>query len=254
MNWNSSKILEYCLMTEQDLIGDNLYRHINRGAKVCGIAHVDTVGRYDSPYYTGIHEGSNSVISIHLDDRLGVYTLLDVLSNLIEIDIILTTNEEQMASTLVNFLYENPKVNYNWVFSFDRQGEHAVFYDHDNQAWRDKVSEFFYPDTGSYSDIKHWTRSSAVNLGVGYYNPHRDFCYALEAVWRDQVIKFLKFYAKNKDRKFAYKKRPSTLDNNYYLKYATVAPSTCDFCHTVEAIYRWDLKSKLCDTCYSVLK
>ena len=69
---------------------------IDNGASVLGVAHLDTV----YPDKTWFFADEENVYCPRLDDRLGVYLLLDVIHRLgVKCDILLTDGEESMLSS-----------------------------------------------------------------------------------------------------------------------------------------------------------
>lgn len=163
---------------------------------VLGVAHVDYV-IWGYPHF--IEKGGDvCCLGGQVDDRVGVWMMLDVLPSLLEFDILLTNDEEKCNSTASDFLqsfewenYENPK-NYNWCFSFDRRGTDAVIYNSDKK-FGNAVKKHLILGRGTYSDIKElpW---NGVNVGSGYYGEHTDKAYVnLNHLW-SQVQKFLGFF------------------------------------------------------------
>ena len=64
----------------------------NKGAKILGVAHLDTV--LTSNHFK-VKKNGRRVYNMQLDDRLGVYTMLDLLPQMgIEFDLLLTEGEE----------------------------------------------------------------------------------------------------------------------------------------------------------------
>jgi hypothetical protein len=126
-----------------------------------------------------------------LDDRLGVYTILDLLPKLgVKMDILLTENEEIGQSTAADFLSDK---QYNWMVEFDRCGTTTVSYDYD---WDDFLRCCFDVAYGTFSDICYLEHLNCkgMNVGVGYHDEHstRAYC-VLEQYWF-QIARFLLFY------------------------------------------------------------
>lgn len=197
---------------------ETFYVFQDNGASVLAVAHLDTV---ISPASNWTFEravlGSNRnkqtmVFNAQLDDRLGVYILLDLLPTFLgdkAYDILLTTDEEVSASTAEDFIAPTGK-KYNWIFQFDRRGTGAVLYDYDEPAWRATVGEFLRVDIGSFSDIckLYDLGVKGMNVGTGYHDEHQDLCYMVEEEVVDQVAKFISFYRRHKDTQFPHD--PST--------------------------------------------
>src|SRR5687767_14937641 len=98
---------------------DGPLTYIDRGGSVLAVAHLDWVMRR-KPMLS-----KQGIIQCpQLDDRLGVWVILDVLPAIgVQVDVLLTDSEEVGASTAGYFI---PKKDYNWVFSFDRAGMDVV--------------------------------------------------------------------------------------------------------------------------------
>lgn len=185
--------------------GIYIYRH-SPNAKILAIAHLDTV--LDTSHFHHIKvEGDSIVINAQLDDRLGVYTMLDILPQLgIEFDLLLTEGEETGRSTAAYF--EPIKANqYNWMFSFDRHGDDVVLYQYDNKALRDDLKQAkFRIGMGSFSDIAFMSHLGicGLNIGTGYEGEHSTMSYANISTLLKQVSRFKAFYDEFQDKKYPY--------------------------------------------------
>jgi hypothetical protein len=188
------------------------YQHgfLDRGSKVLAVAHLDFVGSkvwFDVAKVSGQHW----VMCPSLDDRLGVYTILDFLPSVgIEVDILLTENEERGMSTAKDF---TTRKKYNWIVEFDRKGTDVVTYCY---TWpKGVLEEYFKKGFGSYSDIADldWMGCKAMNVGVGYHNEHTDYSFFVVEEWASQMRKFLRFY---RDKKNTYYKH--TFAPRYYYR------------------------------------
>jgi putative aminopeptidase FrvX len=189
---------------------DGPYFYHDNGCSVLGVAHLDYV-LYETPRRYG-----NCLVCPQLDDRLGVWLLLEQLPRLgIDLDILLTTNEERCRSTAYYF---EPAHQYNWVVEFDRAGEDVVFYDYND--WADKwVNHGFSPGYGSYSDIVDLSHLGVMcaNIGIGYHQQHTNKCYADIRETNRQIKKFGQFWHDNKEIKFPY--YPHNPKNNVWKGY-----------------------------------
>lgn len=184
---------------------DGIYIHIgNPDSKILGVAHLDSVLDLDHFYKLDIDKDS-IVINAQLDDRLGVYVMLDILPRLgISFDLLLTEGEEKGRSTAKYF--KAPK-DYNWMFSFDRQLNDVVMYQYDCKELRaDLIKAKFTPGIGSFSDIDFLDHLGirGFNVGTGYYGEHSDMCYASMNMLCNQIDRFQKFYKIFKDKKYPY--------------------------------------------------
>ncbi len=182
----------------------------DNGCKVLGVAHLDSV--QDTTHFetVTIRKGKKIcqrlVFNGQLDDRLGAYLLLDYLPQLgLEYDILLTEDEEFCASTAMFF---DPPRDYNWMFSFDREGEDVVLYEYE---W---VKEFaqalrgvgFRINDGSYSDIRELEHLGCCgfNVGTGLRLGHDMLAYTDLLKLRRQVEHFQRFYRKYRNTHFEY--------------------------------------------------
>src|ERR1017187_7821411 len=134
---------------------NNLFQiHKDKGknCKVLGVAHLDTV-RSDGHFQAVKMSKKETIIyASELDDRMGVYIMLDLLPSIgVECDVLLTDGEEHGQTTATQFTTEK---EYNWIFSFDRRGDDVVMYCYDDEATRKLLrGHGFRPDRGSFSCI-----------------------------------------------------------------------------------------------------
>lgn len=182
---------------------ESFYIYQDNGADILAIAHLDTVQSNRGTTVTETKSGSKIVLSGALDDRLGAYVILDLLPKLgVKVDWLLTTGEETMSSTGVDFASDHVArtgKQYKWMFQFDRTGTDVVMYDYDNETSRGHLrSVGFTVGNGSFSDISDMDGLGCIgfNFGVGYQDYHSARGYA----WLDdtfgQVARFLRFYRK----------------------------------------------------------
>jgi len=260
MFFNIKKLREIALEKTSNLVNNQDYLYIDKGGKVLAVAHADTVFKDDELFFL-YEQRKNIVFSPGLDDRLGVYILLEVLKNA-DIDILITTGEESMNSSANLFF---PSKSYNWMVEFDRVGNDIVTYQYE---WDREFLRKYFPiiNYGSYSDIvdlEH-LRCLGLNIGIGYYSNHRINCYALLSETERAIKRFFKFFEENKNRRFKHKPSPLPLkkvwrDDDYRYKYY-LPPSTykennkknfCPFCGAEitgeeELIYE---KYRMCYSC-----
>ena len=181
--------------------------HIDRGAKVLAVAHLDSV--MSSKHFAFLGAGKSiRLYSPQLDDRLGVFTILSLLPALgINVDVLLTTGEESGRSTAAHFLAEK---DYNWMFSFDRGGTDVVMYQYLSKSMKDllRVADFPRVSTGMNSDIAYLGHLGIVgfNFGTAYYDYHGLFAYCNWAEYLMQVKKFIKFFALNSRKKLPWER------------------------------------------------
>lgn len=180
----------------------------DNGAKVLGVAHLDYVG-FQNPI-----RQDNIVRCTQLDDRLGVWCLLNLLPKFgVKTDVLLTDNEERCRST---GQYFQPSKAYNWIVEFDRAGSDVVFYHYDIPRW-ENVWQDWKIGLGSYSDILVMDHLGvcAANIGTGYYLPHTNNCYADLNVTVSQVKKFAQFWRQYKNTRFEYTDQQESFAKSY---------------------------------------
>ena len=263
---------EYKFQSFGELVNDspNELIYINRNSPVLGIAHLDTV-----QLFTQFKLMDNRLFSETLDDRLGVWILLNVLPNLgIFCDVLLTTNEESCNSSAKFFKSHK---DYNWIFQFDRHSIDCVLYQYETNKMIKNLSKHnFSTSIGSYSDICELGHLGVcgINFGVGYAQNHSKnaFCYLDDTY--NQIIKFKGFYNQFKNVKFPYdsksfkyatfydtriKVKPSYCRSSTYKAkndfHSSWADNTCDVCYDthINALPYYYGYGYLCSTCASEL-
>lgn len=219
----------------------DLLIHRDNGASVLAVAHLDHVQDYKH------FEVKNDLIHTEtLDDRLGVYIVLCMLPQMgIVTDILLTTNEERLASTAINF---EPPRRYNWIVEFDRRGNDVVCYQYETRKLRRKLQDCdFNVGFGSYSDICELGHLKCLgfNVGIGYHSYHLPDAFCHVPTMLKQVAKFRRFYNLYKDTHlqytYSYKNEHKNSywysgavnkHNGYGTSYDDIVPDTipCDLC------------------------
>jgi hypothetical protein len=203
---NYDLLRDVCLASIEDFAGlpgftktetpDGVYYFKDNGSQVLAVAHLDSV--QDTQHFHKIDiKGRDYVLNAQLDDRLGAYTILHLLPSMgFKYDILLTEGEEMGRSTAAYF--QAPKGRqYNWMFSFDRNGDDVVMYQYDCSFARRKLKEAdLKPGHGTFSDIAFLDELGCIgfNVGVGYDNEHSAWAIMDVDVYRSQVRKFTKFY------------------------------------------------------------
>jgi len=176
------------------------YAFQDNGSKVLAVAHCDFVGK-DSRFSAALGVGDETLVfSPQLDDRLGVYTILDLLPSLgIKMDVLLTDHEESAGSTAQWFKAEK---EYNWIVGFDRRGTDAVTYEY--RGFDEQVCKHFDVGWGTFSDISvlEHLGVKGVNVGVGYHGEHTPRCFFVVEEYLAQIVRFVRFYQDNKNKRF----------------------------------------------------
>ena len=170
---------------------------------VLAVAHIDTVRAGDLfPVWAG-----GALRSSCLDDRLGVWALLEGLPRLlggggVPFDVLLSECEESGNSTACEFVESGAAAGYNWAFMFDRAGADAVHYGLTSAAFNSAlVGDGWAVGYGSYSCVSEFGESGAcvVNFGAGYTAQHTAACTAAFDVvlWQVQrVARFVRRYGR----------------------------------------------------------
>ncbi len=175
---------------------DGPYIHIDRGASVLAVAHLDTVQsaapKWLSPWIVNTPD---------LDDRLGVWILLSLLPRLhpdVKYDVLLCDSEEVGQSTAKDFAKAiGTDHRYNWLIEFDRKGVDVVTYDYDADGWDELLAaEGLTIGSGAFSDISYLESMGVkgVNFGCGYHGAHRPDCWADLRETKLQVDRFADFF------------------------------------------------------------
>lgn len=187
----------------QERASDNFYFYKDNGSNILAVAHLDTVIAHDRRTATFVNtEAGPVVFSGALDDRLGAYTILELLPRLgLKFDILLTVGEESGRSTAEYFEAPEGK-EYHWMIEFDRGGTDVVMYQYDDSELRSLVrSSGARPADGIFSDISYMEHLEikGLNWGVGYRDYHGPRGHAwLEDYWM-MIGHFIKFHDANKD-------------------------------------------------------
>lgn len=155
---------------------DGQLTHIDNGANILGVAHLDIV-LTEPPRY---NRKKKIMTCPQLDDRLGVWTLLSLLPELgcAPFDVLLTEGEELGRSTAH---YYTPQKEYNWIFAFDRAGTDVVMYDYEDYHCAELLDRHnFELGVGTFSDICFMEHLGikGFNFGVGYHGQHTSKCFA----------------------------------------------------------------------------
>lgn len=245
---DASKIgnLPDCVSHQVDLeeTPDGLLIHIDNGGDVLGVAHLDTViptklwPRNPLPYKPPYRRRRKKVYSPQLDDRLGVWILLDLLPTLssIQYDILLTDSEELGQSTAKYF---KPDKQYNWIFEFDRAGTDTVLYDYEGEGWID-VCEHYMGDIGigSFTDIckLEFLGIKGLNMGCGYHRQHTIDCFADLRDTYVQCLRFIRMLENENQTRYEHTPLPKQeyayprLDVSYYWERESERAERCEVC------------------------
>ncbi|WP_437230180.1 hypothetical protein SH661x_001823 [Planctomicrobium sp. SH661] len=169
---------------------DGQLTFIDRGGDTLAVAHLDFVD-WTRPR---ISRSGETIRCPQLDDRLGAWTILDLLPTLgIHSDILLTDSEEIGRSTAQHF---RAGKQYNWIFQFDRRGTDAVLYHYDSDENRNRLEHHgFTIGRGSFSDICYLDLDcSGWNIGTGYHHEHSRRCYARLSDTFGNAVKLAEFW------------------------------------------------------------
>lgn len=230
----------------KNISSNDRYIYIDNNSSVLAVAHLDTVQDGSGKRWGGEMWDENTktwkknaivkqvehpkpklvpvgiddwqLTSIALDDRLGVYIIMNLLPELgINVDVLLTSDEEIANSSAKEFVTGK---EYNWMFQFDRHGYgNVVMYQYETRKLNGLLEDVGYDiQDGTFSDISELDKvgCSGFNFGTGYINEHSDFC-RTRKTWIEVVVSmFSDFYNSHRDTRleYAYKTYPA------YNKYA----------------------------------
>ena len=183
--------------------------HIDNGANVLAVGHLDWV--YFNPKPKLRHQFENIRIenTPQLDDRLGVWVILDVMKEAgIKVDVLLCDSEETGNSTAQYF---KTSKNYNWLVEFDRAGSGAVMYDYETPEYRNLLESAGYDvEFGSFTDICNLESLGVAgfNIGVGYQGQNTKKCYANISETFDSFRKFQNLHEAFSGERLPHEPRP----------------------------------------------
>lgn len=191
----------------------NFYNFRDNGSDILAVAHLDTVSKPGARGCNFLNTSGGTVVySRALDDRLGAYTILDVLPRLgLEFDVLLTVGEETGQSTAQFF--DAPK-QYNWVIEFDRGGTDVVMYQYEDFEVREMVKDSGAKvGEGIFSDICYLDHLGvkAFNWGIGYQDYHSARSHAYLDDTFGMIAKFMEFHDAQADTYM-----PHYDDGDYY--------------------------------------
>ena len=198
------------------------------------VAHLDTV-HHDR--VKTICQSDNILMSpqgIGGDDRCGVYSLLYIYKNSpIHPYLLFTFNEEVGGLGALAFCDDFEKGNFQelksvkCIIELDRKGKNdAVYYEDTNEVFQNYItSKGFKTQFGSFSDISYIAPTlniSAVNLSIGYHNPHTVGEYINLKQMYKTIEKVINIIKETEIKQFTYKRRERQIDyfkDNAFLKY-----------------------------------
>jgi len=185
--------------------GRNLFFQDN-GGDVLAVAHLDATMNPVEPCFLvpdkGYFSGHSIVCSTTVDDRLGVFTILDILPKAFErqglpkVDVLLTEDEEIMQSTAAYFNGKK-EGRYNWMFQFDRGGTDVVHYQYREFEWLKNLQRVFgQVSHGIGSDICFLEHLDCmgVNIGTAYYDYTSPHAFASLTELSEMIDRFVDFY------------------------------------------------------------
>jgi hypothetical protein len=179
----------------------------DNGARILGVAHLDCVQPTKA---RPPRRNASYVKGPQLDDRLGVWLMLDALPRLgVRFDLLLTDEEERCRSTAAHF---DPPREYNWIFSFDRRGTDFVMYDYETPENAQLMMNCGMKlGQGTISDISFLDHLGVAgyNIGCGYHLEHTKDCYVCLYDTMRQVEKFKVFYERHKDTRLPWTPPPT---------------------------------------------
>lgn len=235
-------------------VGDLYFKDNN--SNVLAVGHLDTVFPDPNDGYCLFSTNKRYVYSPRLDDRLGVYIILDILPKLgINVDVLLTSDEEQCQSTAQDYEFWENKKQYNWIVEFDRAGMDVVNYQYGSKKFNNLLSRYFPSiQAGTYTDIceLEGLKVKAFNVGIAYYYQHSPACYADLSQTEKQLERFTRFFWDNKDKKLSHSIQYARTKN---VKYTTskldkfgIENEKCSICGEY-LVYTKEFDSGKCEYC-----
>lgn len=251
-----SRLKTICDSTPEELTQGFQYDEVgnfwfkDNGSNILAVAHLDTVQKVNSFGILKLYHETR-IYHPKLDDRLGVFIILELLPQLgINVDILLTTDEERGQSTAEAFF---PDKEYNWAVEFDRTGDDVVTYQYRNpQFIKALETAEFEIGIGTYTDIAVLDiEASCVNIGVGYKNYHNYDSYFVLHQMLSNLRKFEDFYREYQCQRFAHTSPPvvkqSKLSKEWeYLKFSE--DLYCPYCYGVAYDDNLQLRCLDCNT------
>lgn len=189
--------------------GNESLAFIDNGADILGVAHLDATGAYPhfAHFQVGGPQGDEWVFSRWLDDRLGVFLLLDVLPRFAHFDMLLTTGEET-GQTSAKFFQPPAGKKYRWMFEPDRMGDDVVHYQYNTKQLLEALRQagFSGLSHGSFTDICKLEHLGVCgfNFGIGYHDNHIDWSRANLSQTLAQTARFMRFYEANQEVDFPF--------------------------------------------------
>ena len=214
--WDFSDYAQRIDLPSSPLGRERYFWFQDNGSDILAVAHLDSVQDDGTASIVETSAGL-LVTSGKLDDRLGVYVILELLpARGINVDWLLTTDEEIGQSTAEDFTSENK--DYNWIIQFDRGGTDVVMYDYETPELVKLVEQSTATvGLGSFSDIcmlEH-LGVAGFNWGVGYRDYHSPRSHAwLEDTFK-MVARFEKFHRANHDKVFTHEPRTYYRDTGF---------------------------------------
>lgn len=150
--------------------------HVQRGGKVLGVAHLDSVRPFKNFWLSKSFVGCPTI-----DNRLGLWVIMYGLRRMgITLDLLLCDEEEKGKSTSQDFVLP-AGVEYNSMVSFDRTGVDCALYQYLDKPFVELLKPFGIAGVqGAYSDIDSAGHLGirGLNMGCGMYDYHSDAAYA----------------------------------------------------------------------------
>lgn len=228
------------------------YIYIPGFDNVLAVAHLDHVGEPITIPPTSDKDKYFS--SIALDDRLGVYVILEVLPELGIFPSVLLTEDEEIGISSAAW-FEDTTRQYNWMFQFDRQGVDVVMYQYDSDENRKLLSSYgFKFNRGSFSDICYLAHLgiTGYNFGTAYWLQHSNDCFMLSDELIKQINRFATFYHDQKNTPRPWENfHLDSYYNSYYEKEELL--DFCPYCGIDTVLSKQFLEEFVCDECYDIL-
>lgn len=226
------------------IISDELYIIAEGTLPVCLCAHVDTIGEeinYDNTSKISLYDQKEDIFHVisgcTLDDRLGIYIIINIIESGLRPSIIFTDLEESGGIGATKLVEDYPKcpLDIKFIIELDRQGEKdSVYYSCGNKEFQNYINSFgFNTAQGTFTDCLILGESwdiAAVNLSCGYQLEHTIYEYA-HLEWTKNTENKVKIILKQNYSNidiFKYNKEPSLIQSYTFNNF--ISKMTCILC------------------------
>lgn len=242
----------------------------NSATKPLLVSHLDTINdsRGLQLTFSDIDVNTNGIIRLSSisnkaclggDDRVGVWTLLELMkSKFNSYDYLFTTDEEVGGKGVAMFI-ANHKPNNTCLLEIDRAGTgHIASYGYGNEELEKIFESYGYHiESGIYTDIVDIASEvhiAGYNIACGYYKQHtkKEFI-VVEEVYK--VLTLLlddNFILQISDKQYTCKAKHTSYSSFLRYSFDDCEPIFCECCGSHSALYR-DGAYIVCEDCLGLL-